>query len=555
MRGFDVYNCVRADCLGTSGGASVFVESSFPQGGIDLQAELQATAVSVALDREVTMCSVYVPPSFSLGSRHLDGLLQQLPSPCILLGDFNGHGVLWGGRNSDSGGDLVEGFIAGSGICVVSGGSYTCHSPSAKSFASIDLSFCHPSLFLDCDWSVCGDRHSSDRFPIIVERNTFSTEDRSPGWKLDGASWDLFGALCTGGLVPESFKESSDPIADFASSLIEVSKECIPQASTGPTRGGPWCNDGCGEAVGRRKRALSEFEGSPSANNFNDIKVFGARARRTIEFSRRGSWRSCVSKVNHKAPIGRVWDVIRGVSGRSRSPSCTHLNMVGAGSRAASGTDIADALGEAFCHSSSSFNCSGSFREIGAEREKVKLNFKSQNNEIYNKDFNLDELVEAIQLSHDSAAGPDEIHYQVLKHLPEDSLETLLNIFNYIWTAGGFPEDWILATMVPIPKPGRDPAEPNSCRPVALAGCLCEALEGVINKGLAWFLESNSHISRFQSGFRSDRSTAGDLVGLETFIRDAFIKKEHVVAVFFDLEKAYDTTWRCGILEDIHKLD
>ena len=41
---------------------------------------------------------------------------------------------------------------------------------------------------------------------------------------------------------------------------------------------------------------------------------------------------------------------------------------------------------------------------------------------------------------------------------------------------------------------------------------------------------------------------------METFIRDAFIKKEHVVAVIFDLEKAYNTTWRYGILKDIHKL-
>ena len=41
---------------------------------------------------------------------------------------------------------------------------------------------------------------------------------------------------------------------------------------------------------------------------------------------------------------------------------------------------------------------------------------------------------------------------------------------------------------------------------------------------------------------------------METLIRDAFIKKEHVVAVIFDLEKAYDTTWRYGILKDIHKL-
>ena len=76
----------------------------------------------------------------------------------------------------------------------------------------------------------------------------------------------------------------------------------------------------------------------------------------------------------------------------------------------------------------------------------------------------------------------------------------------------------------------------------------------MINKRLIWYLESNSLLSRYQSGFRAGRSTNDNLVRLETFIRDAFVKKEHVVAVFFDLEKAYDTTWRYGIMKDIHKL-
>ena len=44
------------------------------------------------------------------------------------------------------------------------------------------------------------------------------------------------------------------------------------------------------------------------------------------------------------------------------------------------------------------------------------------------------------------------------------------------------------------------------------------------------------------------------MIRLESFIRDAFVKKEHVVAVFFDLEKAYDTTWKHGIMKDLHKL-
>ena len=50
------------------------------------------------------------------------------------------------------------------------------------------------------------------------------------------------------------------------------------------------------------------------------------------------------------------------------------------------------------------------------------MNFKSQNNEMYNTDFNLDGLAKGIQLSHDSATSPDEIHYQMFKHFPEKNL-------------------------------------------------------------------------------------------------------------------------------------
>ena len=95
LKGFNIYNYVHTDCLRPSGGASIFVKSSFPQRKIDLQTELQATAISVTLDREITICSVYIPPFFSLNSQHLDNLLQQLPSLYILLGDFNGHNILW----------------------------------------------------------------------------------------------------------------------------------------------------------------------------------------------------------------------------------------------------------------------------------------------------------------------------------------------------------------------------------------------------------------------------------------------------------------------------
>jgi hypothetical protein len=40
-------------------------------------------------------------------------------------------------------------------------------------------------------------------------------------------------------------------------------------------------------------------------------------------------------------------------------------------------------------------------------------------------------------------------------------------------------------------------------------------------------------------------------VRLETWIREGLANKEDVVVIFFYLEKAYDTTWRYGILLDL----
>jgi hypothetical protein len=46
-------------------------------------------------------------------------------------------------------------------------------------------------------------------------------------------------------------------------------------------------------------------------------------------------------------------------------------------------------------------------------------------------------------------------------------------------------------------------------------------------------------------------STTDQSVRLESFIREAFVRGEHATAVFFDMEKAYDTTWKYGIPQDL----
>ena len=72
LKGYNIYNPVHNDCLGPSRWVSIFVNSSFPQIKIDLQTEQDATAVSVTVDREINICSIYILPSFSLNSHHLN---------------------------------------------------------------------------------------------------------------------------------------------------------------------------------------------------------------------------------------------------------------------------------------------------------------------------------------------------------------------------------------------------------------------------------------------------------------------------------------------------
>ena len=55
---------------------------------------------------------------FSLNSQHLDNLLQQRPSPYIMIGDFNGHNILWGNKNNDSKGELIENFLTKNDIYI-----------------------------------------------------------------------------------------------------------------------------------------------------------------------------------------------------------------------------------------------------------------------------------------------------------------------------------------------------------------------------------------------------------------------------------------------------
>ena len=79
-------------------------------------------------------------------------------------------------------------------------------------------------------------------------------------------------------------------------------------------------------------------------------------------------------------------------------------------------------------------------------------------------------------------------------------------------------------------------------------------MERMANARLMWSLETQGLLPEIHCWFRKHHTTSDDLVRFETFIRDACVKKEHVLTTFSDLEKAFDTTWKHDILSDLWDL-
>ena len=550
FKGYTLYNKLDKSHERASGGSSVLIRNDVIHSPVKLSTNLQAVAVKITLSFVFTLCSIYTPPNTRIDIKDFEHVLSQIKGPIMILGDFNAHNPLWGSDHQTPKGKVMETFISQNDLCLYNDGSYTFLHSGNGSYSAIDLSFASPSLFDRFSWEVHDDCCGSDHFPIILTATEDDANVKHQRWKFKQADWNSFKDLCSSRLNKHTFT-SEDPIPDFSNILLHIAENTIPKSSVSSKPRKPWFDDDCKQAIKDRKRAERTFRRSFSHSKLSSFRIYRAKARRTIKSKKRASWKDFVSSINHRTPINKVWNMINRIKGKTNSSTVKHLTVND--HIITSKEDIANTLAEQISYNSSSEHCSDKFFRHKSHSERKKINFSSSNDEYYNREFAVDELKSSLSRAHDTAEGPDKIHYQLLKHLPPESLSLLLDIYNYIWQSGNFPDCWSEATVIPIPKPGKDHSDPNNYRPIALTSCVCKTLERMINDRLVWYLESNNILTDIQCGFRKRRSTIDHLVRLESYIRDAFLNKQEVVSVFFDLEKAYDTTWKYGILQDLHE--
>ena len=503
------------------------------------------------------MISVYFSPSHPIDFTAFETLISQLQPPFLVVGDFNCRHTLWGDSTTNSRGRSLERFLFTNNLIILNSDRPTHFDMRTQSFSCLDLSLCSPTLHLDFHWSVLDHFPYSDHFPILLSPTSYVPLPNPPRWCFDRADWHTFTSLSTIPIPPPPLPSISDMLHCFTTTILRAAYTAIPRTSRPYTsKCVPWWNSDCTKALRLKRAAWNSYRykrGTPhQLSALISFKRASAHLRRTIKNSKTNSWQNYVSSITSSTSISAVWRRIHKLSGKHppHPAPVLHIRDI----LISEPVEVANELGNYFSQVSSGSHLSPHFSSIKTIKERTPITFTLSSDESYNAPFSSSELNAALQSCRNTHEGPDGIHYRMLRHLPSSSLSFLLTIFNHIWTSGNFPSHWRDALILPFLKPNKSGTLPQDYRPIALTSCLCKLLERMVNFRLMWYLESHNLLSPSQFGFRRARSTADPLAHFETYITSAFARHESVLAIFFDLEKAYDTTWRYHILQQLSSL-
>jgi len=146
------------------------------------------------------------------------------------------------------------------------------------------------------------------------------------------------------------------------------------------------------------------------------------------------------------------------------------------------------------------------------------------------------------------------ISNSVLTHCEKQLTPYLGLIFRASIKLSHYPEKWKRFTTVVLRKQGKsDYTVPNAYRPIALLNTIGKVMASVIKEQLQYHTEKLQLLPNMQFGGRPGCTTTDALHAFTSFVKDAWRKKQEVVALFLDVKGAFPNTVPDVLIHDMRR--
>ena len=307
------------------GGVGTFIRKDVPFTLLNINSIFQTVSIQISLPKKITICNIYIHEKTKFSERDLKNLINQLPQPFILTGDFNSHNPIWFDYKLDERGKIIENFILENNISLLDENKYTYM--NSKTRSHIDLTLVTPDLCREFCWDTYDCLCNSDHLPILIESFDKYPDEEKKRWNFEKANWARFKLLANFEKPISDFRNIDklyqyivDTIKSAAEQSIPVTKTIINKKSV------PWWNGCCRVAVKNKKTAFRKYLKNPTLVNFIFYKKMNAEAKKVVRKSKKDSWISFLATINPQSSIKEVWSKIGSLK-RKKKPHISTLKI------------------------------------------------------------------------------------------------------------------------------------------------------------------------------------------------------------------------------------
>jgi len=139
-----------------------------------------------------------------------------------------------------------------------------------------------------------------------------------------------------------------------------------------------------------------------------------------------------------------------------------------------------------------------------------------------------------------SSSGISNVPVRILRRVSDLLSLPISSLINVSFNSGIFPQTLKLAHVIPVHKQG-DKTCIENYRPISILPTLSKIFERCMATRLLSYMRKFNILTPNQFGFTKGRSTVDAILSFINLIHTALNDKKHVVSIFVDLKKAFDT--------------